>query len=74
MLTSCGSTNIDFRSFERNFEVNAFVYDAEAARMMRRIFQEDQKHCRLLNLEMWETRSLYLRVAESSIRLLAPLL
>ena len=74
MLTSCGSTNIDFRSFERNFEVNAFVYDEEAARLMKDIFLEDQKHCRLLNLETWETRSIWLRVAESSIRLLSPLL
>lgn len=35
-LMSCGSTNIDFRSFERNFEVNAFVYDKEAALHMKK--------------------------------------
>lgn len=73
-LMSCGSTNIDFRSFERNFEVNAFVYDKEAALHMKKVFQEDQSHCRMLNLETWETRSIWCRVAESSIRLLSPLL
>lgn len=73
-LMSCGSTNIDFRSFERNFEVNAFVYDREAALMMKRTFLEDQSRCRLLNLETWEKRSIWCRVAESSIRLLSPLL
>lgn len=73
-LMSCGSTNIDFRSFERNFEVNAFVYDKEAALHMKKVFQEDQSHCRMLNLETWETRSIWWRVAESSIRLLSPLL
>ena len=52
-LMSCGSTNIDFRSFERNFEVNAFVYDKEAALHMKKVFQEDQSHCRMLNLETW---------------------
>ena len=74
MLASCGSTNIDFRSFERNFEVTAFIYDREAALAMKRIFLDDQRHCRLLNLEAWEKRSIGRRVAESSIRLLSPLL
>ncbi len=73
-LMSCGSTNIDFRSFERNFEVNAFVYDREAALRMKEAFREDESHCRMLNLETWETRSIWCRVAESSIRLLSPLL
>ncbi len=72
-MVSCGSTNIDFRSFERNFEVNAFIYDERAAKNMKDAFLEDQKHCRLLNLETWETRSLWRRVAESSIRLVSPL-
>ena len=26
-LSSCGSTNVDFRSFEHNFEANVFFYD-----------------------------------------------
>ncbi|MCD8318526.1 MAG: cardiolipin synthase [Paraprevotella sp.] len=73
-LASCGSTNIDFRSFERNFEVNAFVYDRGAALSLKEIFLKDQTHCRLLNLETWETRSIWYRMAESSIRLLSPLL
>lgn len=37
-LSTVGSTNIDFRSFEHNFEVNAFVYDVETALQMREIF------------------------------------
>ena len=73
-LMSCGSTNIDFRSFERNFEVNAFVYDREAALYMKKRFMEDQAHSRLLNLEAWESRSIWCRMAESSVRLLSPLL
>ena len=73
-LMSCGSTNIDFRSFARNFEVNVFVYDREAALCMKKRFQEDQGHCRLLNIETWEKRPFWCRVGESSIRLLSPLL
>ncbi len=26
-LVTCGSTNVDFRSFENNFEANVFIYD-----------------------------------------------
>ncbi len=74
MLMSCGSTNIDFRSFERNFEVNAFVYDRQAALQMKEIFIEDEKKCRMLNLETWGKRPFWTRMAESSIRLLSPLL
>lgn len=74
MLSSCGSTNIDFRSFERNFEVNAFVYDRRAALFMKDMFLKDQAHCHLLNVENWENPSLWHRMRDSFIRLLAPLL
>ena len=37
-LSTVGSTNVDFRSFEHNFEVNAFIYDTETALQMREIF------------------------------------
>lgn len=73
-VSSCGSTNIDFRSFERNFEVNAFVYDADTALQMKEAFLEDQKECKMLNLETWESRSIFRRIAESTVRLLSPLL
>lgn len=73
-LSSCGSTNIDFRSFERNFEVNAFVYDAQVALFMKDMFLADQAHCKLLNLENWEDATIWRRMGESFIRLLTPLL
>lgn len=40
-LATCGSTNVDSRSFENNFESNAFFYDETVARRFRRIFLED---------------------------------
>ena len=30
-ISTCGSTNIDFRSFENNFEANVFFYDRQTA-------------------------------------------
>ena len=73
-LVSCGSTNMDFRSFEHNFEVNAFIYDKKVALSMKKIFKDDQKKCRLLNLNAWAERSRWRHLLESFIRLLTPLL
>ena len=36
-LSTVGSTNTDFRSFEDNFEVNAFVFDGDFARKLKSI-------------------------------------
>ena len=43
-LTTCGSTNVDFRSFENNFEANVFIYDEGIALRMKNIFLRDQEH------------------------------
>lgn len=74
VLSTVGSTNMDFRSFEHNFEVNAFMYDRNSALMMKEIFMEDQKDAELVRLRKWRLRPWYQKVAESVIRLFAPLL
>lgn len=75
MLSTCGSTNIDFRSFENNFEGNAFIYDAEVAQRMKAVFLEDAQYCRLLDENtVNERRSFFKRLWESVIRLFSPLL
>ena len=73
-LSSVGSTNMDFRSFEHNFEVNAFMYDSHSARLLKEIFLSDQKDAELLKLKEWRKRPWYQKVFESIIRLFAPLL
>ena len=47
-LATVGSTNMDFRSFEHNFEVNAFMYDRISVLMLKDVFLSDQKDARLL--------------------------
>lgn len=69
-----GSTNMDFRSFEHNFEVNAFVYDAATAPAMRELFLRDQRDAEPLQLKSWQQRKWYRKGAESLVRLLSPLL
>ena len=40
-ISTCGSTNLDFRSFENNFEANIFFYDEGTALRLKNIFLRD---------------------------------
>lgn len=73
-FSTIGSTNMDFRSFEHNFEANAFFYDRDTALALKEIFLADQKSCMLLTQKMWNMRSWKNKVTESVVRLLSPLL
>ena len=69
-----GSSNMDFRSFENNFEANAFIYGQEAALAMRATFMEDLAHCDEIILGNWKKRPYRRRLLESYTRILSPLL
>ena len=74
-FVTIGSTNIDFRSFEQNFEINAFIYDPEVVKHMKRIFMDDlQNHSTRIAFAEWKQRPLWKRCTESLVRLLSPLL
>lgn len=73
-FSTIGSTNMDFRSFEHNFEANAFFYDKDTASALKEIFLADQRDCILLSLKVWDKRSWKSKVTESVVRLLSPLL
>ncbi len=69
-----GTANMDIRSFALNFEVNAVVYDKALAEKMEAIFREDLKDCTHITKELYESRSLPIRIKEQFCRLLSPLL
>lgn len=74
-LCTCGSSNIDFRSFENNFEANAFIYDSDAAMRMKAIFLADMEQSILVDEHMLNIKIPFLqRLWESLVRLLSPLL
>ena len=73
-LTTIGSTNMDFRSFEHNFEANAFIYDEQVAMEAHEIFLADQRDCKQITLKQWDKRPRRNKVVESFIRLMSPLL
>ena len=73
-LCSCGSANVDFRSFENNFEANAFIYDKKTVEKVKQVFADDMKNCELLLPERFKGRPFLERLWESLLRLLSPLL
>ena len=73
-LVTIGSTNIDFRGFEQDFEINAFMYDERLAVQQREIFLEDQKDAELIESDKWEKRPLIDKAKESVARVFSPVL
>lgn len=73
-LVTIGSTNIDFRGFEQDFEINAFMYDEVLACQQRDIFLQDQNDSKLITLEEWETRPRLEKAMESFARIFSQVL
>ena len=74
-ICTCGSTNIDFRSFEHNFEANVFFYDEGVALRMKKIFLNDQALSQTYDDMVTRTHlTFWKRLWMSLIRLLSPLL
>lgn len=73
-VCSIGTANMDIRSFELNFEINAFMYSSEVARKQKYIFENDILKSKEITLDMYNSRSRYVRVKESISRLLSPIL
>lgn len=73
-ITTCGSTNLDFRSFENNFEANIFFYDEGIALRMKKVFMNDLEQSVLLTeIPSRMHGSFLMRLWESVTRMLSPL-
>ena len=73
-LSSVGTCNFDLRSFKLNFEVNAFIYDAETTIKLRNEFFYDLKVSQELTLELYQGRSFYTKLREAISRLFSAVL
>lgn len=73
-VVSVGTTNVDNRSFILNFEVNAFMYDANEAKKHRKIFENDIQHCEILTPEKYDSRGLWIKLKEGLANLISPIL
>lgn len=73
-FSSVGSTNLDFRSFEHNFEGNMQIYSKEFNKKMADIFLADQNQCKRVTQAEWKKRPIAKKTMESIIRLFSPVL
>lgn len=74
-MATIGSTNVDFRSFENDFEANAFFYDKKIALQVKEVFLADQKDSiDLDDVRRFIKKPFLQRLWESFVRLLSPLL
>ncbi len=73
-LSVVGTANMDRRSFEFNFEVNAIIYDRPFAEKMRRLFFDDLKNAEKIDAERWYKRPAYIQFPEKMARLFSPVL
>ncbi|MGI9526730.1 MAG: cardiolipin synthase [Weeksellaceae bacterium] len=73
-LSIVGTANLDNRSFDLNFEVNALVYDQGITRKLREAFNNDLKASRQIHYNEWVTRKKYKQFLEKCFRLISPLM
>lgn len=69
--TTVGSTNLDWRSFLHNHELNAVVLGAEFGTEVQAMFDKDLAASEEITLERWRQRSLGLRLKEAFARVWA---
>lgn len=74
VFSSVGTANLDFRSLETNFEVNAMIYDEEIAGILASQFLDDQEKSELIILEEWRNRPRMNKIKESFARIISPML
>lgn len=69
-----GTANMDNRSFELNFEVNAIVYDQEIATALRSAFYTDLENAVKIDPKEWANRSWHQELFEKVAKLFSPML
>lgn len=73
-LSIVGTANMDYRSFELNFEVNILVYDQEFSEKLRAVFFKDLEDAEKIDAETWCKRSAYTQLPERIARLFSHVL
>lgn len=72
-VCSIGSANMDIRSFNINYELNAVSYDENLARQLEADFKRDLAHCTQFMWREYRKQPIWVRLRDSLARLLSPL-
>lgn len=73
-FSTIGTTNLDYRSFDIDFEINAVFYDFTIASSLMEDFRSDKRDSIQLDYTQWKSRPFMHRFKESVARLLGPVL
>ena len=73
-VATIGTTNITNRSFTLDFEVNAFVYDAEFAGRCVEIFRRDEENSLLLGPDHFKGLRVWTRASYNFARMFSPMM
>ena len=73
-LSIIGSANMDYSSFDLNFEANAIIYDEDFGLELTRSFYDDLEGAVKIDTLQWEKRFWLQTLVETTVRLIAPLL
>lgn len=73
-VTTIGSTNIDTRSFELHYEVNAVFYDKHFAEKNRNIFLQDIQNSMPLEKQWFESQCIFRRACWAFFKLFSALM
>lgn len=74
VFSTVGTTNLDFRSFETNFEVNAIIYDQAVTANLKKHFRADLRNSREVKLAEWKQRGNFFKLKESLAHIVSPML
>jgi cardiolipin synthase len=69
--STIGSTNLDWRSFVHNQEINAVILGQDFGAQMQMMFERDLTVSKPITLEAWKKRSIATRIKEIAARLWA---
>lgn len=74
-LVCCyGTANMDVRSFQLNFEVNATIYSPKTTEKLEAVFEKDLEYCTEITPELYAKRSLIIRIKEQFSRMFSAIL
>lgn len=73
-LAIVGTANMDIRSFDLNFEVNAIVYNEAIAQELGEAFYKDLEDSTIIDVETWNRRSKFTQLLEKLAGLFSPLM
>jgi len=69
-----GSSNLDIRSFELNFEINLMLYDGQIAREARELQEQYREKADQVDINDWRRRPAWKRTGDNLAKLVSPLL